>query len=128
MCSYFVVNIFNINKFYLLILMNWKQFLKPDLSKVLLTIFIGVSIFGLSFLMKILPIAIFETIGIFLYAVFLLFLFTFFLCPLSIGPPPTTSQSILCFISLILIFIYWYLISCLILWLWNKRSSKRKRK
>ena len=107
---------------------DWKQFLKPNWFKVLLTIFIGVFMFGFLFTVaSFLSVssATFESITKFLFAIFL---FPLILCSLSIGPPPTTSQSILCFISLILILVYWYLISCLILWLWNKRSSKRKIK
>ena len=94
--------------------MNWKQFLKPDRKKIIV-FFVFVFIILLYLLFG----PIFPIVGDVLLSIPLFSL----MCPVF-----GSSNSIFCLIQNILVIIiiplYWYLLSCLIVWLYDKVRKK----
>jgi hypothetical protein len=92
--------------------MKWKEFLKPDKKKIVLTvifpvltitIYISAWLFGQMFKSGVLFVILIN--------LFMIFAFPYF----SIGSE---------LVGLISSFIYWYLLSCLIVWVYGKVKKK----
>jgi len=98
--------------------MNFKQFLKPDWRKIVLSIFIATSF--------ILP-ALFVTSGTNAYILAILKIILMFLSlPLFLASLIIKDADLGVFIFLILIsIIYWYLLSCIIAWIYDKVKKKK---
>lgn len=112
--------------------MDWKGFLKPNWRKIIVFIIISVIIFlGLGFLGMIAFSGIHETIGPPTFEKDLFFVyFSIITLPAQIIStifyPDYISKSSLEVVGWTLNLIYWYLLSCLIVWGWNKYRGKKK--
>jgi membrane-bound ClpP family serine protease len=97
--------------------MNWKEFLKPDWKKIILTIII-LSIQFIFLLQVFLPYNFLFMIWI-IFGGYLLFILNALLC---------SSSENLCLLGVIITFIlsaiFWYLFSCLIAWVYDKMKKK----
>jgi hypothetical protein len=103
--------------------MNWKEFLKPSKKKI--AIFIVTII--LSFLYRTPP---YDSLLIFTYILNLPILFLDYLSNIFniFGNLPSEKFEILVtLIFFILTFFYWYLLSCLIVWIYDKLKKKISR-
>lgn len=88
--------------------MNWKEFLKPDRRKIVIFVILSL-LFSFSFL----PFSLFV-VGVSTYIGFPLTIYYF-----SIRTGPIFS-----FENLILDIIVWYLLSCLIIWIYDKVKKR----
>jgi len=102
--------------------MNWKDFFRPNITKVIFSLFLLLLSFFLSGL------NFFTTTGdnssyIFENPLYWLLLLPFLIILKS--NMYLLSPKLFGVISLISLFIYWYLLSCVVVWLFNKIRGKK---
>jgi len=91
-----------------MLLMNWKEFLKPDLKKILITIVLGLALFLGSTLLRLpIPYSIYDTLF-------------FFQTQLITLVPPFVEKWILILIFYLLNLFELYLFSCLIIFIFHR--------
>ena len=105
--------------------MNWKEFLKPDWRKVVITIVLLLfGIFGSSFI----PLSV-ELPGrsVPVFFIILLWPSLIFTCVPTKGGIICRLYGIDIYIGYFITILYLYLLSCLIVWIYNKHLKKTKK-
>lgn len=103
-------------------IMDWKQFLKPDWRKIVIIILIIFFLF-LGRLIEI-PIKIENFLGSFF--LFLISPILLFSSCATIGGQISLFCQISTLVGFIILPIFWYLLSCLIVWIYDKYRKKKK--
>jgi len=104
--------------------MNWKEFLKPEWKKVILVIFLFVSSTGLTrFLGDVHNVyrdnVVLNILDYIFMAPFILF------TPLDSLIPTVEILAIIGWLEFIALIFYWYILSCLIIWIYNEVKKKK---
>jgi uncharacterized membrane protein AbrB (regulator of aidB expression) len=103
--------------------MNLKEFLKPDWGKILITILITlmfsilvINVFGINYDNVKIPTLV-DFIGFIIFIVILAW-------PLSLLPSTMNNQALYWPLGMFLLILYWYFISCLIIWIYKRVKKK----
>jgi uncharacterized membrane protein AbrB (regulator of aidB expression) len=104
--------------------MKWKELLKPDWGKILITILITlmfsilvINVFGINYDNLKIPTLV-DFVGFIIFIVILAW-------PLSLLPSTMNTQTLFLPLGMFLLILYWYFLSCMIIWIYNKVKKKK---
>jgi hypothetical protein len=104
--------------------MNWKEFLKPNWEKIVIIISLGISYFVIGTFYFSNCLGVSSSLAKFVppdYCKFLSPFVVFLGLPVIIRAIGLESFQMI--LSLILLIVYWYFLSCLIIWIYNKAKK-----